>query len=140
MDLRTAGHAGLIAGAVSGTPSTLHALCNGGDPWQATLAAGSLLLPHETRSRRLVAGALVVHGVLSFGWAAVLTATLPRRHTVTWGAVAGAVIAALDLGVVGRHNARIRALPGLAQLADHVAFGVTVGAVVSRRREVAANA
>jgi hypothetical protein len=136
VDLRTAGHAGLIAGAVSGTPSTLHALCSGGDPWQATLAAGSLLLPRETRSPRLVASALVVHGVLSLGWAAVLTVTLPPKHTVAWGAVAGTAIAALDLGVVGRRNARIRALPGLAQLADHVAFGATVGAVVSRRRGV----
>jgi hypothetical protein len=82
----------------------------------------------------LVAGALAVHGALSLGWAGVLTLTLPRKHTVAWGAVAGAAIAGLDLSVVGRRNARIRALPGLPQLADHIAFGVTVAAVVRARR------
>jgi hypothetical protein len=49
-----------------------------------------------------------------------------------WGALAGLAIAGLDLGVLGRHWPRIRALPTLPQVADHVAFGALVGAVVSR--------
>ena len=40
----------------------------------------------------------------------------------------------VDLGLVGRSNSRIAALPTAPQVADHVAFGVVVAAVVTRRR------
>jgi hypothetical protein len=61
-------------------------------------------------------------------------------------ALAGLGIAAVDFGLVGRRArrfgrpealgrfGRIRALPLVPQLADHVLFGATVGAVVSVRR------
>ena len=49
-----------------------------------------------------------------------------------WGALGGVAIAGLDLGVLGRRWPRIRALPLVPQVADHVAFGALVGAVVSR--------
>ena len=40
--------------------------------------------------------------------------------------MAGLVIAGLDLGVVGRHNPEIQALPKVPQWLDHVVFGVLV--------------
>jgi hypothetical protein len=129
---------GLVAGAVaallSGAPSTLHALATRSDPLEATLAAGTLLLPRERRRPVLALAAVPVHLALSLGWAIVLAALLPRRRTVAWATLAGLAIAALDLGVVGRRVARIRALPQLPQVLDHVAYGAAVGAVLSRRR------
>ncbi|MBC6448945.1 hypothetical protein GPZ80_17385 [Actinokineospora sp. HBU206404] len=119
---------------LSGAPSTAWAIVAGQDPLAATRAAGSLLLPNETRRGRLLAGAAVAHTALSLGWATALAATLPSRHTTAAGAVAGLAIAALDLGLVGRRFPRIRELPVLPQVADHVAFGLVVGAVLTRVR------
>jgi hypothetical protein len=68
-----------------------------------------------------------VHIALSFGWAALLAATLPRRQEPVAGALAGLAIAALDLGVIGRRIPAIRTLPQGRQWADHVAFGLAVG-------------
>jgi hypothetical protein len=116
---------------LSGAPSTVHAVATGGDPWAATLAAGSVLLPHETRRGRLVFAAAVLHGALSLGWAAVLARVL-RRPSVVSGAVAGLGIAALDLGLIGRRLPGIRALPQAPQVADHVAYGVAVAVVLRR--------
>lgn len=126
--------AGAVAAVVSGAPSTLHALATRSDPLAATLAAGTLLVPRERRPLVLVLAAVAVHGVLSLGWALVLAALLPRRRTVGWATLAGLAIAALDLEVVGRRHPRIRALPQLPQWLDHVAYGATVGVVLSRRR------
>ena len=132
--LADAAIAGAAAAVLSGAPSTTHALLTGADPFEASLAAGTLLLPREERPSRLLPAALAAHGALSFGWALVLAATLPRRHTVAWSPIAGLGIAALDLGVVGRRFARIRALPLAPQVLDHVAYAATVGWVLSRRR------
>ena len=126
--------AGAAGAVVGGLPSTVWSLASGRDPLEATLAAGSLLLPHETRRGRLVAAAVPVHLALSLGWAALLARALPRGRERLGGAVAGLVIAAVDLGLVGRRLPRVRALPLLPQLADHVAYGVTVGDVLARRR------
>lgn len=126
--------AGTVAALVSGVPSTLHALRTGADPLEASRAAGTLLLGKETRSRRLLAAAALVHGSVSLGWALVLAATLPARRTAAGGGLAGAAIAALDLGLVGRRFPRVRRLPLLPQLADHVSYGLVVGAVLARRR------
>ncbi|WP_297538869.1 hypothetical protein [Amycolatopsis sp.] len=119
---------------MSGAPSTLCALVVGDDPLEASLAAGTMVLPRESRPLPLLAAAAVAHVALSFGWAAVFAGTLPKRHTVAAGAAAGLVVAALDLGVVGRRFPRIRALPALPQVADHVAYGVAVAVVLARRR------
>ena len=126
--------AGLVAALVSGAPSTLHALATRADPLEATLAAGTILLRHERRPSRLLLTAALVHVTLSVGWALVLARLLPRRRTRAAGAAAGLAIAALDLGLIGRSFSRVRALPLLPQLADHVAYGATVGAVLARRR------
>jgi hypothetical protein len=129
---------GLVAGAVaavlSGAPSTLHAIATRTSPLEPTLAAGTLLLPRERRRLPLALAAVPVHLALSFGWALALAALLPRRRTVAAGTLAGLAIAALDLGVVGRRKPRIRALPQLPQVLDHVAYGAAVGAVLSLRR------
>jgi hypothetical protein len=126
--------AGLVASIVSGAPSTVHALLAGADPLEATLAAGTLLLPGEERRSRLLRAAAPVHLALSVGWGIALAALLPRRRTLAAGALGGLLIAALDLGIIGRRFPRIRALPVGPQVADHVAFGAVVGAVVARRR------
>ena len=129
---------GLVAGAVaavlSGAPSTLHALATRRSPFEATLAAGTILLPRERRPVALAAAAVPVHLALSLGWAIALAAVLPRRQTVACGTLAGLAIAALDLGVGGCRYPRIRALALMPQVLDHVAYGATVGAVLSRRR------
>lgn len=130
---------GLAAGAVgallSGAPSTLHALATGASPLRPALAAGSLLLPRERRTVPLLLAAAPVHVALSLGWALALAAIPPWRLTVARAAAAGLAIGALDLGVVGRRHRRIRALPLVPQLLDHVAFGAVVGAVLTRRRQ-----
>jgi hypothetical protein len=126
--------AGGTAALLSGVPSTAHALATGRDPLEASLAAGSLLVPRERRRVRLLVAAVPAHVAISLAWACVLAVVLPRRRTTLAGAAAGLAIAAFDLGVVGRRFLRIRALPLGPQLADHVAFGAVVGAVLARRR------
>ena len=125
---------GAVAAVVAGAPSTLHALATGASPLEATLAAGSIALPGESRRLALLLAAVPVHSALSLGWGALLGVALPRRRTIVAGAVAGLLIAALDLGVVGRRYPRIRALPSAPQVADHLAYGLTVAGVVQRRR------
>lgn len=126
--------AGAVGAVTGGVPSTLWALATGNDPLEATLAAGSILLPHEKQPARLLAAAVPVHLAFSLGWAAVMARVLPRRHTAAAGALTGVFIAALDLGLGRRHFPRIRALPARPQIADHVAYGATVGFVLARRR------
>jgi hypothetical protein len=130
MRLSRALRAGMVASLLSGAPSTLHALATGRDPLAATLAAGSILLPGETRRARLVAAAIPVHLGVSFGWAVVLDRAGVR--TARSGAAAGLAIAAIDLGLVGSRLPRIRALPLLPQIADHAAFGTVAGRLLGR--------
>ena len=113
------------AAVLSGIPSTVHALASGRDPLEPTLAAGSIILPRETRRVRLVEAAVPVPVALSLGWTVVLDRAGVRGTRA--GAAAGLAIAALDLGVVGRRIPRIRALPLLPQVADHAAFGAVAG-------------
>jgi hypothetical protein len=126
--------AGAVAAIVSGAPSTLLAIVTRSSPLEATLAAGTLLLPRERRPLVLALAAVPVHLALSLGWALALAALLPRRREAVWGGAGGLAIAALDLGLVGRRHPRIRALPQLPQVLDHLAFGAAVGAVLSARR------
>ena len=120
--------AGGIAAVLSGIPSTTHAILTGRDPLEATRAAGSLVLRNRpARARSLVVAGAAAHVVLSLGWALVLAGVLPRRPRVVHGVVAGAAIAAHDLGVVGRRVPRVAALPLIPQVADHALYGVLVG-------------
>ena len=125
--------AGVAAAIVGGAPSTAWALLAGGDPLAPTLAAGSILLPRERGRARLVAAAVPVHLALSVGWAFVIDRA-PGRAGAARGMFCGLAIAALDLGIGGRLFPRIRALPPAPQVADHVAYGATVGYVLARRR------
>ncbi len=109
----------------------MHALATGQDPLEATLAAGSMLLPGQSRRAILLAAAVPVHLALSLGWALALERAGVRG--ARRGALAGLAIAALDLGVVGRRFPRVRALPLGPQLADHVAFGAVAGWFLARR-------
>lgn len=123
--------AGLWAAALSGIPSTVHALATGRDPLEAAVAAGSVLLPRETSRAKLAAAAVPVHLALSLGWTLALDRAGVRG--ARRGALAGLAIAALDLGLVGRAFPRIRALPLVPQLADHAAYGAIVGSLIGRR-------
>jgi hypothetical protein len=132
--LRNGAAAGAWAAVLSGAPSTAAALLRGGDPLEASAAAGSILLPGETRRRRLLLAAVPVHLALSLTWAWGIAFLAPRGREVPFGAAAGLAIAALDLGVIGRRFPRIHALRPLPQVADHVTFGLVVGWVLARRR------
>ncbi|MFC3896631.1 hypothetical protein ACFOWZ_34580 [Lentzea rhizosphaerae] len=107
----------LLAVVLSGLPSTAYALAVGDSPLRATRAAGSLV-------RGGVGAGVVVHLAVSAFWTFVLTRL--RVRGVIRGAIAGLLIAALDIEVIGRHNPEIRALPRVPQWLDHVAFGVLV--------------
>jgi hypothetical protein len=135
--------AAVVAGVLSGLPSTAWALLRGTDPLEASLAAGALLRPHAAARRRLLAAAVLAHGVLSAGWSLVIACLWPRRtlpvaEALARGAGWGAGVAALDLGMarVSRRPrfAAVRALPLLPQLADHLAFGAIAGAVLNSRQ------
>ncbi len=126
--------AGGVAAILSGIPSTVIAIARGDDPLESTAAAGSILVSDKSGRLLRLAAAVPVHVALSLGWGMILSAVLPRRATIAWGAAAGLCIAALDLRVIGRRFARIDALPPGPQVADHAAYGAVVGAVLRRRR------
>jgi hypothetical protein len=134
--------AATVAGVLSGAPSTVHAVVTGRDPLAAARAAGNLLLPARAPSGALLAAGAVAHAGISLGWGTVLAVAVRRtplaRSPVVTGAMAGAAIAALDLGLLahgpaGRRWPLIRALPVGPQIADHLAFGALAGAVLRRR-------
>jgi hypothetical protein len=127
--------AGLVAAVVSGAPSTLVTLARGEDVLAAGRAAGTLLVGERVPGPLLLAAALPVHLVLSVGWAHALAAVVPWGRELGGCAAGGLAIAALDLVVIGRRFPRIRALPQGRQWADHLAYGVTVGAVLRVRRQ-----
>jgi hypothetical protein len=126
--------AGLAGAACSGLPSTAWSLVRGDDVLDGGRAAGAMLLPRERRTPVLLAAAVPVHLALSLGWAVVLDLTVPRGRELEGGVLGGLAIAALDLAVIGRRLPRIRRLPQGRQWADHVAYGLTVGAVLAWRR------
>jgi hypothetical protein len=126
-----AGRAGAV---VSGLPSTLWTLLEGGDPLEGGRALGQVLLPRERRTPVLLAAGAPVHLALSLGWAGVLGAVLPPRGEPALATVAGLGIAALDLVLLGRFFGPIAALPQGRQWADHVAFGLSVGVVLEATR------
>jgi hypothetical protein len=132
--LREVAAAGAWAALLGGVPSTADALLRGADPLEATAAAGSILLPGESRRGRLLLAAVPVHLALSFGWASVIASAAPRGREIPFGAAAGLAIAGLDLGLIGPRFSRIRALRQLPQVADHLAFGLVVGGVLSYLR------
>lgn len=140
--MREAVRDGLVAGSVAavagGIPSTLHALATGGDVLESTRAAGSIALSRSHDEEALLAAGANVHAAVSLFWGVALALVIPRRAgartSLAAGAIGGLAIAALDLGIAARLFPRIRALPRVPQVADHVAFGAVVGAVLAWRR------
>jgi hypothetical protein len=128
--------AGFAAAVVSGAPSTLVTLARREDLLESGRAAGTILLGERAAPGRLLAAALPVHLALSVGWACVLAAVVPRGRELPGCAAGGLAIAALDLVALGRRFPRVRALPQGRQWADHLAFGLTVGAVLKARRQM----
>ena len=126
--------AGLAGALLSAAPSTLITLARGEDLVESARAAGSILLGERAPGPLLLAAAVPVHLALSLGWAAVLAAAVPPGRELPGGAAGGLVIAALDLLVIGRRFPRIRALPQGRQWADHLAYGLAVGAALRERR------
>ena len=124
----------LAATLLSGIPSTVWALVQGGDAAAATRAAGAMLLPHETRFAYLLAAAAVVHPLVSLFWAAVLWYLLPRRQLVFSALAASVAIALIDLRLIApAFFPAVAALDFWPQLADHLMWGATFGAVLTRR-------
>lgn len=126
--------AGGSAALLSGIPSTLHAWITQGDMMEATRAAGAMLIPAASSDRALFLAAALVHGTVSFFWAAILVRLLPRRQTIVYAIIALACVAFVDLRVIGRAFPEILALPFWPQFADHIAFGIVLGAVLEYRR------
>jgi hypothetical protein len=122
--------AGLVGAVCSSVPSTAITLARGESLLDGARAAGAIVLPREERTAVLLAAAVPVHLALSLGWAAAIAA-LPRRGPIP-GLLAGLVIAALDLQVIGRRIPAIRALPQGRQWADHAAYGLSVGWMLAR--------
>ena len=126
--------AGLVSAVTGGVPSTAWALMTGRDVLASTRAVGAMLVDPQSGDLRLYAAALCGHLAISLLWAAVLATLLPRRRTIAWAVAAAVVIAVLDLRIMGRLFPEIYALAFWPQLADHVAWGATVGVVVALRR------
>jgi hypothetical protein len=126
--------AGLTGAACAAIPSTAWSLLRGDDVLEGGRAAGAMVLPRERRTLVLLAAAAPVHLGISLAWAGVMAVALPRRAEPLWGVAGGLAIAALDLGVIGRRIAPIRALPQGRQWADHVAYGLAVGLTLRARR------
>ena len=121
-----------VASVLSGLPSSAYALLQGRDPRAqgvaATRAIGTLVWPGEPG---LVRGALA-HGAISLAVGGALGVTLPARHPVAWGAVAGLAIGWVNLRVIAVHRyPAIASLPIGPQLADNVAFGAIFAAASS---------
>jgi hypothetical protein len=133
--------AGGAATLFSGVPSTLYAFLRREDISEATRAAGAMLISPGSSVLDLFEAAFVVHVAVSFFWAAIVVAWLPRRH-----AVAGAIVAALAIGVLDLRVIAPLAFPSVAelafwpQMADHAMWGGCIGAVLAwreRRRHAA---
>ena len=127
--------AGGCAALLSGIPSTLYAWLTGGEPMEATRAAGAMVIPATSTHTELFIAAALVHAVVSLFWALILVLVLPRKHTLAWAIAALACIAVLDLRVIGRLFPEIFALSFWPQFADHIAFGAILGGVLVYRRQ-----
>ena len=120
----------MIAGTISGLPSTGWAAVSGRDVLEAARAAGTLI-PGRRQRPGFLAGC-VVHGILSLFWTTLMALVWQRRPMDPLdGAAVGLAIAAFNLGVVGRRYPAIKALPAFPQCCDHMAFGALVAASLS---------
>lgn len=106
---------------LSGIPSTLYALLTGGDPLEATRAAGAMIGRPGS-----IAAAALVHASVSLFWAAALWLT--KIRTLLWTLPASAAIAVLDLRIIApAFFPEVAALDFWPQFADHLMWGACVG-------------
>ena len=116
--------AALVAGVLSGIPSTVHAVISSRDILASVRAAGSVL------GRPTIARGILAHTLLTVLWTGVIAAVPPARRGVARGSATGVVIGVVDLAVAHRRFPTIAALPTIPQLLDHAAFGALVAAML----------
>lgn len=128
-------YACLAATLFSGIPSTLHAILTGGDPLEATRAAGAMLAPPTASTTALVLAAAVVHPAISLFWTAVFALLLPRGHLLAWAVLGSAAVALLDLLLIAPlFFPSVAALPFWPQFADHLMWGALLGGTLQLRQ------
>jgi hypothetical protein len=121
----------LMATVFSGLPSTLHALATGGDPLEATRAAGAMLVPGGSELAVLVPAAGVAHVAVSAFWAGIFGLLLPRRRVAAWAVAGAAAVAVLDLGLIAPlFFPAVATLAFWPQFADHLMWGLLLGATL----------
>jgi hypothetical protein len=122
---------------LGGLPSTAWALVTGADVLEPTRAAGSMLLPGETSTAKLVTAAALVHPLVSAFWSLVLWRALPRRAALEWALLAAVLIALLDLKFIAPVLfPRVAALDFWPQLADHLMWGAAFAIALDWRRRL----
>lgn len=126
--------AGGIAGVVSGIPSTVYLLLTEGDLFASLNALVAMVTSSELPVLSRICVAAAVHLAVSVFWASVLVLLMPRRAPMIGALIASAVIAFVDLKLIApSFFAEAAALAFIPQLADHLAWGATVGAVLRMR-------
>ena len=131
--IRTNACAALFAGLVGGIPSTLYAIASGGDWLESMNAVAAIVNAENLFIVWRVSVAAAIHFTISFVWASALLAILPHRRTLLWASASGAVIAVIDLLILAPILfPEIATLSFRLQLADHVLWGVVVGAFAAR--------
>jgi hypothetical protein len=126
----------LVATVFSGAPSTLHALATGGNPWEATFAAGRMLVDSASPVV-LFAAAAIVHPLVSAFWTTVAAFVLPVRRTTLAATGFAAAVGVLDLLFIApRWFPEVAALAFWPQMADHLMWGACLGGTLQglRRR------
>lgn len=128
-------YAWLAATIFSGAPSTIYAFLTGGDPLEATWAAGSMLVPAGTSPLGLFAAAALVHSTVSLFWTLVFGFMLPHRHTALWAVLGSAAVALLDLRVIAPiFFPSLSALAFWPQFVDHLMWGACLGLTLQVRQ------
>jgi len=133
--MRTTLLAAVLAGLAGGVPSTLYAIATGGDWLHSIHAVAAIVNAENLTMGWRISVAAAVHFAISLMWASALVAILPRRHTVLWASAAGVVIAVIDLRVLAPiFFPEVASLSFWPQLADHIVWGASVGAVYTLTR------
>jgi hypothetical protein len=118
-----------VATLLSGIPSTLYSWATGRDVFEATRAAGTMLLSEKSSSFALFLAAAVVHSSVSLFWSIVLIYILPDKRVILYSVIGAIVIGVFDLRIIGPLFPEIIRLPFWPQMADHVFWGASVGTV-----------
>ena len=129
--------AALVAGVLSGIPSTVITLAKGDDPLESTVAVGSALLPEEEDLATLVGAGLLAHFAISLGWTIAFAIIMRKNPTWIRGGLLGGLVGTIDLELASLRFPQIAALPKVPQLLDHIAFGALVGGVLLPREDPA---